>query len=80
MKLPERILNRITAVSITAKTLGMVTGVVFILGVAVMLQVRARLERELRADLETRGSPSPVPWQPVRPTRSRPGTIPCSGS
>lgn len=55
MKLPERILNRITAVSITAKTLGMVTGVVFILGVAVMLQVRARLERELRADLETRG-------------------------
>ncbi len=55
MKLPERLLRRVTAVSITAKILGMVVGVVLVLGLTVTLQVRARLERELRADLETRG-------------------------
>lgn len=49
------LLRRITAISVTAKILGMVAGVVLILGLMVTLQVRARLERELRADLETRG-------------------------
>ncbi|NCP88227.1 MAG: hypothetical protein CO094_13600 [Anaerolineae bacterium CG_4_9_14_3_um_filter_57_17] len=48
-------LRRITAISVTAKILGMVAGVVLLLGLMVTLQVRARLERELRADLETRG-------------------------
>jgi len=49
------LLRRVTAIGITAKILGMVAGVVLILGTAVTLQVRVRLERELRADLETRG-------------------------
>ncbi len=55
MRLPERLLRRLTAISIVAKILGMVAGVGLILGTVVTLQVRARLERELRADLETRG-------------------------
>ncbi len=49
------LLRRITAISVTAKILGMVAGVVLVLGATITLQVRARLERELRADLETRG-------------------------
>lgn len=55
MTLRERFLRRFTGVSIGVKILGMVAGVVVLLGLAVTLQVRARLQAELGASLETRG-------------------------
>jgi len=55
MKSPEHILHRLTGVSIGAKIIGMVAGVVLLLGLAVILQVRARLQTELSAGLEERG-------------------------
>lgn len=55
MRSPERILRRLTGVSIGVKILGMVAGVVLLLGLAVSLQVRARLQTELSAGLEERG-------------------------
>lgn len=51
----QRLLHRLTAVSVRAKILGMVAGIVLLLGLGVTLQVRARLQAELSASLETRG-------------------------
>jgi signal transduction histidine kinase/HAMP domain-containing protein len=50
-----RALRRITGVSVHTKILGMVAGVVLLLGLAVTLLVRARLQAELGASLEERG-------------------------
>ncbi len=55
MKLPDRLLRRLAGVSIGAKILGMVAGVVVLLGLAVTQQVRARLQAELSDSLEARG-------------------------
>lgn len=55
MTRPERLLGRLTGVSVRAKILGMVAGVVLLLGLGVTLQVRARLQAELGASLEARG-------------------------
>ncbi len=55
----EHILRRsfelVTTVSVGFKVLGMATGIVLLLGLAVILQVRARLQAELSASLEARG-------------------------
>jgi signal transduction histidine kinase len=51
----QRLLHRLTAVSVRTKILGMVAGIVLLLGLGVTLQVRARLQAELSASLETRG-------------------------
>ncbi len=52
----RRAFRRVTAVSVRAKILGMVAGVVLLLGLAVTLQVRARLQADLSASLEERGA------------------------
>ncbi len=54
-RLGLRAWRALTGVSIRYKLLGMVLAVILILGVAVTLQVRARLARDLRQELETRG-------------------------
>jgi signal transduction histidine kinase len=60
MKLPERILQRFTAISLAAKILGMVAGVVLILGFVVTLQEgRALIVRDICAEC-TRISPALV--------------------
>jgi signal transduction histidine kinase len=51
----ERLFRLVTGISITAKIIGMVAGVILALGLGVILQVRTRLQRELSANLETRG-------------------------
>jgi signal transduction histidine kinase len=51
----RNVIRRITGVSMRTKILGMVAGVVLLLGLAVTLQVRARLEADLGASLEERG-------------------------
>ncbi len=51
----ERFWRRITGVSIGVKILGIVAGIVLLLGFAVALQMRARLQVELGASLEARG-------------------------
>ncbi|RME81634.1 MAG: HAMP domain-containing protein [Caldilineae bacterium] len=53
--LTTRYWRTITGVSIRYKLLGMVLAVILVLGVAVTLQVRNRLARDLAQELETRG-------------------------
>lgn len=51
----DGLLRSVTAVGLRTKILGMVTGVSLFVGVGTILQVRARLSSELRAEMRTYG-------------------------